>query len=232
MKKIIAALLLSATAVAAQAQITGSASVVSDYRFRGISQSQGAGAVQAGFDLSHKSGFYAGNWNSSVSSEVYTNGSGVEHDVYAGFKKTVAGFDLDVGLLSYFYAGAKDFNTDEVYASIGRGPISAKISHTYSDKYFGAENARGTQYYEINLAQPVNKAVTLVAHVGRTNVANQTASDYNDANAGVVFKVGGFDLGARYYVNNDMTAGFETANTVNGEKNYDRGFVLSVARQF
>ena len=46
--------------------LTGNIGVVSDYRFRGISQSYRLPAVQAGFDWTHASGFYLGNWNSSV----------------------------------------------------------------------------------------------------------------------------------------------------------------------
>ena len=52
--------------------LTGNLTVVTDYRFRGISQTFGgsnfwAPAVQGGIDYSHSSGFYVGNWNSNVS---------------------------------------------------------------------------------------------------------------------------------------------------------------------
>ena len=79
------------TATAAQAQITGNLGLTSDYRFRGVSQTQNAPAVQGGIDYNHVSGLYIGNWNSSVSSQLYTNGAGVESDVYAGFRKQVFG---------------------------------------------------------------------------------------------------------------------------------------------
>ena len=49
------------TATAAQAQVTGNLGLTSDYRFRGISQTQNAPAVQGGIDYNHKSGFYVGN---------------------------------------------------------------------------------------------------------------------------------------------------------------------------
>lgn len=231
MKKVITTLALAITAMSAQAEITGNAGLVSDYRFRGISQTQGGAALQGGVDYAHKSGFYIGNWNSSVSSDIYTNGAGLESDIYGGYKAKFGGVTLDVGALSYKYSGAKAFNTDEVYAGAGIGPVSAKVSHTYSSKYFNTANAKGTKYYEVNFAQAISK-VTVVAHAGRTDVANQTNGDYNDYNAGVVVAVGGFDLGAKYYVNNEMNSTFKTSNTVNGEKNYDKGFVLSVTKAF
>jgi hypothetical protein len=40
--------------------------LVSDYIFRGISQTQRQPAIQGGFDYSHASGFYVGTWASNV----------------------------------------------------------------------------------------------------------------------------------------------------------------------
>jgi len=80
MKKLFLTLLMMVGVTAAQAQVTGNLGLTSDYRFRGISQTQNAPAVQGGIDYTHSSGFYVGNWNSSVSRDMYTNGSGVESD--------------------------------------------------------------------------------------------------------------------------------------------------------
>src|SRR4051812_25230360 len=44
---------------------TGNVAVATDYRFRGISQTFKQPAIQGGFDYSHSSGFYVGNWNSN-----------------------------------------------------------------------------------------------------------------------------------------------------------------------
>ena len=41
--------------------------IFSQYVFRGISQTNERPAVQGGFDVSHKSGFYVGTWLSNVS---------------------------------------------------------------------------------------------------------------------------------------------------------------------
>ena len=78
--------------------ITANVSLVSDYRYRGISQSNLRPAIQGGFDYAHESGFYIGNWNSSIS---WVNNlspsvaSSIEMDFYAGFKKEVKyGFEF------------------------------------------------------------------------------------------------------------------------------------------
>ena len=67
--------------------ITGNAGVFSDYRFRGISQTDKKPAFQGGFDIGHASGFYVGNWNSNIDSALY-NGASLEMDFYGGYKMT------------------------------------------------------------------------------------------------------------------------------------------------
>ena len=104
----------------ATSPITANVTVVNDYRYRGMTQSNYKPAIQGGFDYAHESGFYIGNWNSSISwiSDGYpanTTGGNtttqsvsapLEMDFYAGFKKELigAGFVSDVGILQYYYA--------------------------------------------------------------------------------------------------------------------------------
>ncbi len=95
--------------------ITANVTVVNDYRYRGMTQSNYKPAIQGGFDYAHESGFYIGNWNSSISwiSDGYPTGNGlggptsapVEMDFYAGFKKELigSGFASDIGVLQYYY---------------------------------------------------------------------------------------------------------------------------------
>jgi uncharacterized protein (TIGR02001 family) len=104
----------------ATSPITANVTVVNDYRYRGMTQSNFKPAIQGGFDYAHESGFYIGNWNSSISwiSDGYPSATGnvnstgqavsapLEMDFYAGFKKELigAGFASDVGILQYYYA--------------------------------------------------------------------------------------------------------------------------------
>ena len=100
--------------------IAANVTVASSYIYRGITQSNNKPAIQGGFDYAHDSGFYIGNWNSSISwiSDGYNNpqsingGAGnhsvtapVEMDFYAGFKKELIGegFASDFGVLQYYY---------------------------------------------------------------------------------------------------------------------------------
>jgi uncharacterized protein (TIGR02001 family) len=90
--------------------ITANVTVVSDYRYRGLTQSNFKPAIQGGFDYAHESGFYIGNWNSSISwiADTYSSSavsSSIEMDFYAGYKKELIGegFASDIGLLQYYY---------------------------------------------------------------------------------------------------------------------------------
>ena len=127
---------------------TGNATLVSDYRFRGISQTFKLPAVQAGFDYAHSSGVYLGTWASNVSNNVYANGAGLEWDLYGGYKFEVAkDTTADIGLLYYWYPGAKfnvpgdhKYNNTELYGALSYGSFTAKYSHTLSD-FFGMNTA-------------------------------------------------------------------------------------------
>ena len=220
----------------AQAQIAGNFGLSSDYRFRGVSQTQNALAVQGGLDYAHESGLYVGNWNSSVSSQLYTDGAGIESDVYAGFKKEFNGITVDVGSLNYIYPRAKngtttDFNTHEVYGGIGFGPFTAKLSQSLGN-YFGTADSKGSRYYELNLNQPLVEKLSVVAHVGRTVVANNKTLDYSDVNVGLSYDLDGYVVSGRVYKNTNKGSAFEAANTVNGQRLYRDAVVFSVAKTF
>jgi uncharacterized protein (TIGR02001 family) len=244
MKKLLVALFAAAGITSAYAQVTGNLGLTSDYRFRGVSQTQNAPAVQGGLDYAHKSGLYIGNWNSSVSSDVYTKGAGVESDLYAGYKKEIfKDITIDVGSYNYFYPRAttsaktgSNFDTYEGFVGLGyKDIISAKYSRTLGNGYFGTANAQGTTYMQADgkLPVPVVKNLAVVAHYGRTNVANSSALDYNDINAGIVYTLPKeFDLGVKYYTNSSMTSTFQNANTVNGQKLYKNAVVVSLTKTF
>jgi uncharacterized protein (TIGR02001 family) len=244
MKKLILALMMAAGVTAAQAQVTGNLGLTSDYRFRGVSQTQNAPAVQGGLDYAHKNGFYVGNWNSSVSSQVYTSGAGLESDLYAGYKKEISkGITIDIGTYNYFYprattsaATGSNFDTYEGFVGLGyKDIISAKYSQTLGNGYFGTANARGTNYVQVDakLPVPIVKNLSAVAHYGRTNVANSSNLDYNDINAGFVYSLPReFDVSVKYFTNTGTSTAFETANTVSGQKLYKNAVVVGLTKTF
>lgn len=234
MKKFLLALALISGL--AQAQVTGNFGLTSDYRFRGVSQTQNALAVQGGVDYAHESGFYAGNWNSSVTTQLYTEGAGIESDVYAGFKKEFSSITVDVGTLRYIYPRAKngtttDFDTHEIYGAVGFGPLTAKLSQSLGN-YFGTADSKGSRYYELNLSQPLVDKLSVVAHVGRTVVANNETLNYTDANLGLSYDLDGYVISARVYKNTNKGSAFESANTLNGQRLYRDAVVVGFVKSF
>jgi uncharacterized protein (TIGR02001 family) len=236
-KTLLMLLMLVSTSVLADG-LSGNAGMVSDYRFRGMSQTQNSRAIQGGVEYGMK-GFYVGNWNSSVSTELYTNGSGLESDIYGGYKlEVVKGVTVDVGSYNYFYQRAatatnKKYDTNELYAGLTAGPIGVKYTRSISD-YFGVANSVGSQYFQADANVPVPGIanVTLNGHVGRTKVNSHDALNYTDYKLGATYSLKGWDLGAHYYTNKAMGSGVVAANTVDGQHLYKNAVVLSVAKAF
>ncbi len=89
--------------------VSGSAMLISDYRFRGVSQSDDRMALQGGITLTHKDGAYAGAWASNLSGWGTFGGANMELDLLAGYKRSLTGnLALDVGLTWYMYPGGAD----------------------------------------------------------------------------------------------------------------------------
>ena len=241
MKKIFLALLLAVGFSTAHAQLTANVGLSSDYRFRGVSQSNNGAAVQGGIDYAHSSGLYLGNWNSSVSSALYPNSTGAQSDLYAGWKKDVyKGLTVDVGSHNYFFLGKDNstdsrFNTQELYAGVGYGPLSLKYSQSLSN-YFGINNSVGTTYMQADVKQSLGlvssslKDLSVVAHYGQTKVANNSNVGYNDINVGVAYALAkGWDLGVRYYTN---TSASNALGLGVGSQLYKDAVVGSITKTF
>jgi uncharacterized protein (TIGR02001 family) len=115
--------------------VSGSAAVVSDYRFRGVSQSDEDVAIQAGITVAHESGVYVGSWVSNLSGWGTFGGENIELDLIAGYKVPVGGGSLDVGATWYMYPSGYN-NTDfiEAYARLSGtvGPVSLTAGAAYA----------------------------------------------------------------------------------------------------
>jgi uncharacterized protein (TIGR02001 family) len=117
---------------------SGSAAIASDYRFRGVSQSDQEMAVQAGITIAHESGIYAGTWASNLSGWGTFGGANMELDLIGGYKAKLAdNATLDLGLIWYMYPGGSD-KTDfaEPYAKLTgtAGPATLTAGLAYAPK--------------------------------------------------------------------------------------------------
>jgi len=124
--------------------ISGAATLTSDYRFRGVSQSDEGFAVQGGFTISHESGLYAGAWGSNLAGWGTFGGANMELDLYAGYKLPVGEGTLDLGGTWFMYpSGADTTDFVEFYAKLGgaAGPVSLTATVAYAPSQEALGNA-------------------------------------------------------------------------------------------
>jgi len=157
--------------------VTGNVSLVTEYRFRGVSLSGGDPAIQGGITLNHSSGFYGGAWSSSLAhTPVYGD---QELDLFAGWTGSVApALTVDAGLLYYVYPSGHvgDANYWEPYAAISGafGPAKLKVGVAYDWKQKGLLDNAGNHddnlyvYSNLDVGVPHTR-VTVSAHLGYTD---------------------------------------------------------------
>ncbi|AMM26125.1 TorF family putative porin [Variovorax sp. PAMC 28711] len=237
----------AAATPAVTAPLTANISFTTHYKFRGQDQDtlghdgnykkRGIKpAVQGGFDYAFgDSGFYVGNWNSSVN---WLSGNSVEMDFYGGYKMKAGLFDLDFGALTYVYPGNRLGNTTELYAATTYaneqlGAVTLKYSHTVSRDYFGFAGSangsgiqgRNTGYLNLSYAKEVAPHLTLKAAVGYTHLNSDIRrstgyKSYVDYNVGASYDFGGgLSLAGAVQGGNKKEAYLATVNP-----GYDVGF--------
>lgn len=207
-------------AAPAPSPLTFNVGVVSDYLFRGVSQTHGDPAIQGGADYAFSNGFYVGTWLSTISwVKDYTDKGSVEWDLYGGYRGNFnPDWTYDVGAIAYLYPGHGDATafgdnptTTELRASVGYKWFSVKYSYATSTHFIGWRSATGghtdgSDYLEANAAYPLDGGWTVTGHIGHQKVEGLSAANYTDWNAGVTKDVGFGVVGLTYsHTNADET---------------------------
>lgn len=221
-----AALLASFVPSAASAEeeeegfdVSATATVVSDYRFRGISSSDRDPAAQGSIDVSI-SGFYAGVWASSIARYADTN---VEADLYAGYAGEAGPIQFDVGAIAYLYPGGD--GSGDVYEMTGSvshtiGPAELRLAGAYAPDQ---ENLDGDNLYlsaDASVGIP-GTPFTAIAQVGR-----ERGSFYGrklDWSLGAEYSKGPITLGVAYHdtdLDRDSDYGRDAAAGIVAQANF------------
>ncbi|MGK5025813.1 TorF family putative porin [Janthinobacterium sp. RB2R34] len=213
---------------------------VSDYRYRGISQTRLKPALQGGVDyVNNPTGLYVGAWASTIKWTKDAGGSGnVEVDLYAGKRGQVtADIAYDVGVLAYVYAdnglkhvaGFADADTQEVYGQLSYGPAYIKYSHAFSN-LFGIVDSKNSGYLDLGANVDLTNGWTGNLHAGHQKVRNNDASSYTDWKVGVTRDFG-VVTGALAVIgtNAGKTA---YASPVNGKFMGKTALILTVSKVF
>jgi uncharacterized protein (TIGR02001 family) len=211
---------------------------VSDYRYRGISQTRLKPALQGGADYAAANGLYVGTWASTIQwikdagtlNGVDAGKTPAELDLYGGYKgEIVKDLAFDVGGLYYLYAGNKTdkipggskADTFEIYGAITYGPVTAKYSHALTNLFgvgggAGAANSKGSGYLDVSATFDLGGGFSLAPHVGRQQVSHYSIASYTDYSLTL-----GKDLGS----------GFSLSAAVIGT-NADKTFYVTPAGKF
>ncbi len=198
---------------------------VTDYRYRGISQTSKKPAIQGGVDFAHKSGFYLGAFGSNVRWVKDFNGAtkgNLELDLYGGFKgEIVKDLAFDVGLVTYMYPGNnsgavgtpgaglyRNANTTEVYGALTYNVVTVKYNRS-TGTFLGNLNSSGSDYFDISAAFDLGNGFTLTPHVGSQRVAKNKPLNYTDYSLTLAKDMGnGFTLTAAAMGTNAKTAAY------------------------
>ena len=183
-------------ATPSRAQVSGSATLVSDYRFRGISLSDNRPALQAAVAYDGANGAYAGVLASSARPDS-DSGNDVQLLPYMGFARRLDhGLSWDVGIAYAAFVDASGYDYPEVHVGLNSKHLGVRLS--FAHRYFGDDS--DAVYLEFNGSHAVSERVRLIGHAGWLH--HDTTEDsfpglqrqHFDLRAGVGVDVAGFDV--------------------------------------
>jgi uncharacterized protein (TIGR02001 family) len=231
--------------------------IVSDYRYRGISQSRLKPATQGGIDYANKNGLYLGAWASTIAwikdtgavqtPAVDAGTSPLEIDLYGGYKfEASKGVTFDVGALQYMYpgnklqnvAGASNANTLELYGAVTLGMVTAKYSRSQGNLFgtgltTGATSTKGSGYFDLSATFDLSNGYTIVPHFGSQTVANTPNSSYTDYSVMLNKDIDGLVLSGGVVGTRTKNNGAYLATAPISNKNLGKGaLVFSVKKNF
>ncbi len=212
---------MAADAPASPHTVTSNIGFVTDYVYRGITQTAHKSAIQGGIDYAHSSGFYAGVWGSNVSwigdSGAVASGSVTEElDTYFGYKGSAAEVvNYDIGYVRYNYLGnytpAAPFvkaDTAELYGAVSYKILTLKYSYGLLNQFLTVPGAKGTSYIDLSASYPIaDSGFTVGAHIGKqtfkgsyadAQAAAGTPVTYTDYKLNVSKDISGYVVGLAY----------------------------------
>lgn len=225
-------------APASDITITGSVAVTSQYRLRGISQTDEDLAVQAGLTIAHSSGFYVGTWGSNLSGFGSFGGDNLEVDAIGGYTKTLGPVTLDGGVIWYFYPGTTNTDYGEAYGSVSGmvGPAKAKLGLNYAPKQRAIGDKDNLWVYT-DWALPIKDTpIALKAHLGYTTGKGSTLAgpdgDYLDYGVGVDLTYKNLTLNVSYVGTDIKTAPANAFYAIGGHDIVDGAAVVTLTAAF
>ncbi|MET1254445.1 TorF family putative porin [Aliikangiella maris] len=198
MQAVISIGLLSALSMPLQAQelnLDASATIVSQYIFRGFDLNQEDPAIQGDVVWNHSSGLSLSVWGSNYD---FGGDDGLEIDLVAAYSfKVNEMVSINIGLTEYTYSGDTDSSTE---FNLGASIRDFTITY-YSDQDLDVD------YLELNYAMPIDDVSNLDFHVGRNSP--DSGEDNNDFAISYSYRIKQATLFATYSKNDLDVEGAE-----------------------
>lgn len=180
---------------AAQAELSSSLLLTSDYDFRGVSKTATDPALQIGLKhIDERQGWYLGGTVSNVD----FGHAQVELALSSGFAaETDVGLGWDAGMVYYAY-DQNENNFPEIYTAFSYDYLKAKLS--YSGDFAGQAVAGHTKAFNLSVDTEIPtplKSVYMTAHLGRSEFS-QTQQDYTDFAVGAIYRLQYFNVSVKY----------------------------------
>ena len=154
-------LVLACAVSPALAQLSASASIMSDYRYRGISLSGAAAAYNIALNYDSAWGGYAGV--ALTKARMRYTEVDAQKLAYAGYAHRLGpATSWDIGVTDTRYSGSDRYNYCELHAGVSGERFSARI---YTAARYSGVGTRSV-YAEINGSHPLSDSVDLVGHIG------------------------------------------------------------------
>ena len=169
----------------AEAQVSGSIALVSDYLFRGVSLSDRKPALQTSIAYDHDSGWYGGAFASTVRFDDDAR-QGAQLMAYLGrVLRLTDSLSWEIGIADSTFSRHHEYDYQNVYAGVAADVISARIH--YARHYFGL--GADAIYAEINGSRGLGNDLRLVGHFGilKDNINPSDAHCKFDIRGGIGF---------------------------------------------
>lgn len=211
---------------ASASEISGIATLTSEYIYRGLARSDGNPAAQLGLDYENDAGFFAGAWASTVDLSSAMGQRDFELDYYAGYHyESQAHYSATVTFLRYTYPGhTGDHSYDHNEILVGVTWLEHySIELGYTNDLFGLN--RTAKHWELQVEWPVADVWVMGAALGGNDMSNAGVSHYLHWNVGASARFSHLIVDLRWF-DNEKPDGFAARVSANSQ------FVLSISAAF
>lgn len=186
------------------------AALTTDYVLRGVSQTDGGPAFQAGLTYGSPRGWYAGAWGSNVDTgrDFYPDeGAHAELDLFAGYSQPIGrNWSVDVRLLRYEYpddGSFLDYDYSELVVALTFRDwldLSLAVSNdTTLITYRGIAKDRTAIAWDLGVERPLTSWLSLVAGLGYYDLHDLYGTGYTYGNLGLYTDIGPVRLDLSHY---------------------------------